>query len=86
MANIPGGEAFVTPEYVKGKIIGDVVISIDQSYRLSEKEPFVIEATGNEYKVISGPKLIVDKFNEKKEEAWKSFWEHRQPSAPSQAR
>lgn len=73
MANIPGGEAFVTPEYVKGKIIGDVVISIDQSYRLSEKEPFVIKADGSEYKVISGPKEIVKKFEEKKKEAWEGI-------------
>ena len=37
MANIPGGEAFLTPEYVKGQFIGDVVISLDQSYRLNSK-------------------------------------------------
>ena len=73
MANIPGGEAFVTPEYVKGTIVGDVVISIDQSYRLSEKEPFVIEAEGNEYKVVSGPNAIVKKFEEKKKEAWEGI-------------
>jgi hypothetical protein len=73
MANLPGGEAFVTPEYVKGKIVGDVVISLDQSYRLSEKEPFVIEAYGDEYKVISGPKEILDKFNDKKKEAWEGI-------------
>ena len=73
MANLPGGEAFVTPEYVKGRIIGDVVISIDQSYRLSEKEPFVIESDGREYKVVSGPKDIVKKFDEKKKEAWEGI-------------
>jgi hypothetical protein len=73
MANLPGGEAFVTPEYVKGTIVGDVVISIDQSYRLSADEPFVIEASGNEYKVVSGPKKILDKFNEKKKEAWEGI-------------
>ena len=73
MANIPGGEAFVTPEYVKGTIVGDVVISIDQSYRLSEKYPFVIKADGNEYKVVSGPKDIIKKFEEKKKEAWEGI-------------
>jgi len=73
MANLPGGEAFVTPEYVKGKIIGDVVISIDQSYRLSEKEPLVIEADGFKYKVISGPKDIIKKLQEKKDEAWEGI-------------
>jgi hypothetical protein len=73
MANLPGGEAFVTPEYVKGTIVGDVVISIDQSYRLSEKDPFVIKATGDKYEVISGPKEILDKFDEKKKESWEGI-------------
>ncbi|MBW2976293.1 hypothetical protein KY347_02495 [Candidatus Woesearchaeota archaeon] len=70
MANFPGGEAFVTPEYVKGTITGDVVISIDQSYLLSEKEPLVIEADGHEYRIISGPEEIIKKLDEKKKEAW----------------
>lgn len=70
MANLPGGEAFVTPEYVKGTIVGDVVISLDQSYLLSDKEPLVIESDGEEYKVISGPKDIIKKLEEKKKEAW----------------
>ena len=39
MANIPGGEAFMTPESMKGTFVGDVVISIDQSYLLSDKNP-----------------------------------------------
>ena len=73
MANLPGGEAFVTPEYVKGTIIGDVVISLDQSYRLSEKEPLVIQASGGEYKVVSGPEDIVKKIQEKKKEAWEGI-------------
>jgi len=70
MANFPGGETFVTPEYVKGTIVGDVVISIDQSYLLSDKEPLVIESDGKEYKIISGPKKIIGKIKEKKKEAW----------------
>ena len=70
MANLPGGEAFVTPEYVKGTIIGDVVISIDQSYMLSEKEPLIVEADGDKYKIISGPKDIINKLEEKKKDAW----------------
>ena len=69
MANIPGGEAFTTPEYFKGTFLGDVVISIDQSYLLSEKEPLVIEAYGDSYKVISGPKSIIEKLEKKKKEA-----------------
>ena len=70
MANLPGGEAFMTPEYVKGTIVGDVVISIDQSYLLSDKEPLVIESDGKEYKIISGPADIVSKLEGKKKEAW----------------
>ena len=70
MANLPGGEAFVTPEYVKGTIVGDVVISIDQSYLLSDKYPLVIKSDGKKYKIISGPKDIIKKLQEKKKEAW----------------
>lgn len=70
MANIPGGEMFVTPEYLKGKFVGDVVISIDQSYRLNATNPLIIEATKSKYKVVKGPKKVVEKLDEKKEEAW----------------
>src|SRR3989338_6224310 len=71
MANIPGGEAFTTPKYVKGQFIGDVVISLDQSYKLNAKDPFVINCYGNRYKVIREPKIIGMKFKEKKKQAWK---------------
>ncbi|MBT4648206.1 hypothetical protein HN827_07395 [archaeon] len=70
MANIPGGEAFTTPEYIKGKIVGDVVIEIDRSYPLSSKKPFIVECNMKGYKVISGPKKVIDAFNRKKKEAW----------------
>jgi len=70
MANFPGGEVFVTPEYVKGTIVGDVVISLDQSYLLSDKEPLVVESNGKKYKVVSGPKDILKKIKDKKKEAW----------------
>ena len=70
MANLPGGEAFVTPEWVKGTFVGDVVISIDQSYMLSEKEPLVIEMYGDSYKIISGEKDIIEKFEKKKKDSW----------------
>jgi len=70
MANIPGGEAFTTPEYVKGTFLGDVVIAIDQSYRLSGKNPLVIEAYGDSYKIISGPKDIIEKLEKKKKESY----------------
>ncbi|MBN1502667.1 hypothetical protein JW930_03920 [Candidatus Woesearchaeota archaeon] len=75
MANIPGGESFLTPENVKGKIIGDVVISIDKSYRLNTNEPIVIEASEKGYKILSGNKEILKKIEQKKKEAWLTILE-----------
>jgi len=71
MANIPGGEMFLTPEYIKGIFYGDVVISIDKSYVLNRKNPLVIECKGNDYKILKGPTTVVKKIKEKKEEAMK---------------
>ena len=70
MGNIPGGEAFVTPEYIKGIFVGDVVIAIDQSYPLTKEAPFVVECYGNDYKVLTAPKKILQEFNRRKDEAW----------------
>ncbi len=75
MGNIPGGEAFVTPQYMKGTFVGDVVIAIDQSYPLHEKDPFVVETYGDTYKVISAPKDVLEKFNIRKKEAWELLLE-----------
>jgi len=71
MANLPGGEMFVTPEYLEGTVAGDVVISIDQSYRLDKKNPLVIVADKKGYKIKTGPKKVLKKFEEKKKDAWK---------------
>lgn len=70
-ANIPGGEMFVTPEYIKGVFFGDVVISVDKSYVLSSKNPLVVKCDKNGYKILKGPKDIINKINEKKKEAMK---------------
>lgn len=75
MANIPGGEAFTTPSYVKGRIVGDVVISIDRSYTLSKNKPFIVEATKKGYTLISAPKDVKKAFEKKKNEAWKNIIE-----------
>ena len=75
MASIPGGEAFTTPSYLIGKIVGDVVINIDRSYRLSKSNPFIAESGKKGYKIISGPEKIVDAFNRRKKEAWKNILE-----------
>jgi len=75
MGNIPGGEAFTTPEYMKGIFVGDVVVHVDQSYPLSEKNPLVVECYGSSYKIIDGPKEIIKKINKRKEEAMKMLLE-----------
>ncbi|MBI3035112.1 hypothetical protein HYY71_02210 [Candidatus Woesearchaeota archaeon] len=71
MGNIPGGEAFTTPEYVKGVFVGDVVVHVDQSYTLDENSLLVVECYGNSYKVIDGPKIIIEKINKRKNDAMK---------------
>ena len=76
MGNIPGGEAFTTPEYMKGVFVGDVVIHVDQSYRLDEKNPLVVETYGDSYKILSGPKDIIAKLNKRKDDSWKMLLEN----------
>jgi leucyl aminopeptidase (aminopeptidase T) len=68
-ANFPSGEAFVTPENVKGLFIGDVVINIDQSYIIPENKPLIIEIKNNKYNIIDGPKKMIDKMRKEKAEA-----------------
>ena len=75
MGNIPGGEAFVTPEYMKGIFVGDVVVHIDQSYHLDEKNPLIVECFGDNYKIIDGPKDIINKISKRKSESMKMLLE-----------
>ena len=75
MGNIPGGEAFVTPEYMKGIFVGDVVVHVDQSYPLSEKNPLIVECFGDSYKIIDGQKEIIEKINKRKSDAMKLLLE-----------
>jgi hypothetical protein len=83
MANIPGGESFTTPSYVKGKIVGDVVINIDKSYRLNGNNPFVVTSSKKGYKVISGPKSVISAFNKRKKEAWNNIIEQEKNNSLS---
>jgi hypothetical protein len=69
MGNIPGGEAFVTPEYIKGIFVGDVVVHVDQSYQLDDKNPIITECYGDSYKIIAGPKDILQKIEKRKKES-----------------
>lgn len=57
-ANYPGGEAFLTPESINGRAIGDVVINIDRSYVLSEKNPIVVEFNNGKWKLKKAPAKI----------------------------
>lgn len=84
MGNIPGGEAFVTPEYMKGIFVGDVVVHVDQSYPLDEKNPIIVECYGNSYKIIDGPKDIIEKINKRKNEAMKLLLEAEKNKSLSQ--
>jgi hypothetical protein len=74
-ANIPGGEMFLSPEWMKGTFYGDVVISVDKSYVLNSKNPLVVKCDEKGYKILSGPKDVVKKINEKKNESMKILLE-----------
>jgi leucyl aminopeptidase (aminopeptidase T) len=80
MANIPAGEVFFTPEDMVGTFIGDVVISLDQSYMLSADHPLVVKVD-TFYKVLSGPKEVIKKLKAKKKESWELL--RRQEKAKS---
>ncbi len=73
MANIPGGEAFVTPEFIQGTFVGDVVVSVDQSYIIPESRPLIVKCNEKGYAIVDGDKRIIDKIEKKKKEAWKNL-------------
>lgn len=70
MANIPSGECFMTPARLVGRIVGDVVITIEESYMINPKRPLVIDATANKYFIIDGEPDLLQRFTEKKKECW----------------
>lgn len=72
-ANFPSGEAFVTPQSIYGIMMGDVVINIDRSYVLSEKEPIVVEFKGNKYKIIEASKEIEEKIVKERKDTKKKL-------------
>lgn len=73
MGNLPAGEVFMTPESVSGVMVGDVVVSVDQSHLLSKKEPLVVKMAAGKYRIVSGPKQIVTLIKKKKREAWEAL-------------
>ncbi len=68
-ANFPSGETFVTPESFRGTMIGDVVINLDRSYVIPEKEPIIIKFMGNKYKVVKASKKINDVIKRERSDA-----------------
>jgi hypothetical protein len=75
MANLPGGEMFVTPEYLKGTFVGDVVISVNESMKLDSKNPLIISADKKGYKIVSGPTKVIKEIKKRKAEAMKQIIE-----------
>jgi hypothetical protein len=72
-ANFPSGEAFCTPEKVRGMMIGDVVINIDQSHIIPENNPIIVEFTDTGYKVIKAPMKIKKIMIKVKSESWQKI-------------
>lgn len=58
-ANFPSGETFVTPEKMKGVMVGDVVINVDRSYVIPKNEPIIVKFGEKGYKVIKAPENIL---------------------------
>ncbi|MDD5148713.1 MAG: hypothetical protein PHH08_04585, partial [Candidatus ainarchaeum sp.] len=67
--NFPGGEVFLTPHKMDGIFIGDIVIAIDQSYIIGDKNPLVVKVKNGKYKILSGPPNIIRAFERRKKEA-----------------
>lgn len=73
-ANIPGGEAFMTPEYIKGTFIGDVVIATDSgSHMIPKIAPLVIKCDKNGYEILSGDRKIVKTIINERNESLKQL-------------
>jgi hypothetical protein len=85
MSNLPGGESFITPNYIEGIFYGDVVVNIDTNYKLNKKNPLIIKCDKKGYKIIKGPKEIIKKLNEKKKESMKRLLnQEKNKSLPKQ--
>ncbi|MDO8480536.1 MAG: hypothetical protein Q7S65_01830, partial [Nanoarchaeota archaeon] len=83
--NIPAGEAFLTPEYVEGTFVGDIVVNIDNSYRLDDKNPLVIQCSGNSWKALTGPKKILSTLKRSMQESLKGLLiQEKNKSLPSE--
>lgn len=83
--NIPAGEVFMTPEYIEGTFVGDVVISLDRSYVLDKNKPIVVSCSKKGYRVVSGERGIIKGLAKKKGDAWKMIAEQeRHKSIPKE--
>jgi len=79
--NFPGGEVFLTPHKMDGLFVGDVVIAIDQSYVIGGKKPLVVSVKNGKYKIVSGPRTILNAFAKRKKEAWRMILEYEKSGA-----
>jgi hypothetical protein len=69
--NFPGGEVFFTPHKMDGTFVGDVVINIDKSYVIPEKNPMVVSVKDGHYRLLKASPEIKKAFNQRKKESWK---------------
>lgn len=69
--NFPGGEVFFTPHKMSGTFLGDVVINIDKSYVIPERQPMVISIKDGRYRLLRASEKIKKAFNKRKRESWK---------------
>ncbi|MBI2548937.1 hypothetical protein HYW21_06315 [Candidatus Woesearchaeota archaeon] len=78
MANLPGGECFVTPAWMEGTLLGDCVICIDESIPLNPNDPFVVRFTRKGYEIIKGPTEVMKTFTKQKQDCWQRITEMEQ--------
>jgi len=72
-ANFPSGEAFSTPEKVKGTMIGDVVINIDQSHIIPKNSPIIVKFDKKGYKIIKADPKIKKIMMKVRGECWQKI-------------
>jgi len=69
--NFPGGEVFFTPHKMDGTFVGDVVINIDKSYVIPDRQPMVVSVKNGHYKLLRASPKIKKAFNKRKQESRK---------------
>jgi len=65
--NIPCGEVFLTPESMQGTFVGDVVIAVDRSIKLTEDEPIIVDVEDGRYTIRQAPGHILERIQHTKD-------------------